>query len=294
MKSSKMSVLVSGASGLLGARFCAHYKKQGNFVGALYRSKPPVDFDVKYKIDLLNIDQLSRISESYDLIINCAGFTNVEENEKFPEKSWLGNVVTASNLSDLARNRKVKFVHISTDHFDSHIKSPRNELVDIRPINQYGYAKLEAEKTILFSNQEALIIRSNFFGKSKSGSNSLLDWILKQIKDKKAIQGYSDVYFSPLSIGVLMQSIDQLIDKNLDGIYNLGSRDVVSKLEFIKLVYQHFGVDENLLQDSSIDLNPILAKRPKFMALDSSKYEKDSRLSMPMVEDMLKSELMLN
>jgi dTDP-4-dehydrorhamnose reductase len=121
-----------------------------------------------------------------------------------------------------------------------------------------------------------------------------LDWILKQIKDKKAIQGYSDVYFSPLSIGVLMQSIDQLIDKNLDGIYNLGSRDVVSKLEFIKLVYQHFGVDENLLQDSTIDLNPILAKRPKFMALDSGKYEKDSRLSMPMVEDMLKSELMLN
>jgi dTDP-4-dehydrorhamnose reductase len=38
----------------------------------------------------------------------------------------------------------------------------------IFPVNQYGYAKIEAEKTILNFNQEALVIRSNFFGRSKS------------------------------------------------------------------------------------------------------------------------------
>jgi dTDP-4-dehydrorhamnose reductase len=294
MLNSKISVLVSGGSGLLGSRFCAYHKKQGNFVGAIYRSKVPLDFDIKYKIDLSDKDQLARISENYDLIINCAGFTNVEENEKYPERSWSDNVVVASNLSNFARNRSIKFVHISTDHFDSHIKSPRSELADISPINQYGYAKLEAEKTILYFNQEALIIRSNFFGKSKLSSNSLLDWILNQIQEKRIIKGYSDVYFSPLSIEVLMQSIDELINKNLFGIYNLGSHDVVSKLEFIKLIYQHLGLDSNLLLESSIDLNPALTRRPKFMALDSGKYERDLKLSMPKVEDMLKSELMLN
>jgi dTDP-4-dehydrorhamnose reductase len=294
MLSSKKSVLISGASGLLGSRFCAHYKNQGNFVGAIYRSKTPSDFDIKYEIDLSNRDQLARISESYDLIINCAGFTNVEENEKYPERSWSDNVVAASNLSDYSRRRNIKFVHISTDHFESQIKSPRSELVDISPVNQYGYAKLEAEKTILNFNQEALIIRSNFFGRSKLSSSSLLDWILNQIAEKKTIKGYSDVYFSPLSIEVLMQSIDELINKNLFGIYNLGSLDVVSKLDFIKLIFQHLGLDQSLVIESSIDINPALIKRPKFMALDSGKYEQDSKLSMPKVEDMLKSELMLN
>jgi dTDP-4-dehydrorhamnose reductase len=143
-------------------------------------------------------------------------------------------------------------------------------------------------------NQEALVIRSNFFGRSKSSSSSLLDWILNQIQEKRTINGYSDVYFSPLSIEVLIQSIDELINKNLFGIYNLGSNDVVSKLDFIKFIYQHLGIDDNLLLDSSIEFNAALTKRPKFMALDSGKYERDSKLSMPNVEDMLKSELMLN
>ncbi len=294
MLNSKMSVLVSGASGLLGSRFCAHYKKQGNFVGAIYRSKPPWDFDIKYEMDLSNKDQLTRISENYDLIVNCAGYTNVDENERHPERSWSDNVVVASNLSDFARSRKIKFVHISTDHFDSQLKSPRSEITDIHPVNQYGYAKLEAEKSILYFNQNALIIRSNFFGKSKLSSGSFLNWILNQIQEKKIIMGYSDVYFSPLSIGVLMQSIDKLIDKNLFGIYNLGSQDVISKLQFINLIYKHLGLDNHLLLESSIDLNPALTKRPKFMALDSAKFEQDSKLGMPKVEEMLRSELMLN
>jgi dTDP-4-dehydrorhamnose reductase len=294
MSNSQISVLVSGASGLLGSRFCAHYKQQGYFVGAVYRSKPPLDFDLRYQINLSNRNELQKISESYDLIINCAGFANVEENEKFPEKSWLDNVVVASNLSEFAKSRNIKFVHISTDHFDSSAGSPRNELADTRPVNHYGYTKLEAEKTIQHFNQNALIIRSNFFGKSKFGSSSLLDWILNQIQEKKIIEGYSDVYFSPLSIGVLLQSIDALVAKNFSGIYNLGSQNVVSKLEFIKLVYRYFGLNNDLLLDSSIDSNPALVKRPKYMALDSGKYQNDLKLSMPMVEDMLKSELMLN
>ena len=294
MLNSKMSVLVSGAAGLLGSRLCEHHKKQGNFVGAIYRSKPPANFDIKYEMDLSNRNQLTKISKNYDLIINCAGFTNVEENERFPEKSWFDNVVSAGHLSDFARSRNIKLVHISTDHFDSHIKLPRSELAEILPINQYGYSKIEAEKTILFFNQDALIIRSNFFGKSELNRSSLLDWILNEIQEKKIIKGFSDVYFSPLSIGVLLQSIDLLVEKNLFGIYNLGSQDVISKLEFIKLVYHHLGIDSNLLIESSIDSNPTLAKRPKFMALDSSKYERDSKISMPKVKDMVKSELMLN
>jgi dTDP-4-dehydrorhamnose reductase len=294
MLNSKMSVLVSGASGLLGSRFCAHYKKQGNFVGAIYRSTLPLDFDTKYEIDLANMNQLAKISESYDLIINCAGFTNVEENEKFPEKSWLDNVVVASNLSDFARSRNIKLIHISTDHFESNIKSPRSEIAEIFPVNQYGYAKLEAEKSILYLNKDALVIRSNFFGKSKSTSNSLLNWILNQIQEKKIIDGYYDVNFSPLSIGALINSIEVLADRNLSGIYNLGSKDVISKFEFVKLIYEHFGVDSNLLSERSIDSNPALIKRPKFMALDSSKYERDSKTSMPKVKDMLESELVLN
>jgi len=294
MSHSNTSVLVSGASGLLGSRLCAHYKEQGNFVGAIYRSTPPLHFDKKYEINLSDRNQITQISEDYDVVVNCAGFTNVEDNEKLPEKSWLDNVVASSNLSDFAKRRNIRFIHISTDHFDSYVTSPRNEQADIRPVNQYGYTKLEAEKSILYFNQDATIIRSNFFGKSKFNSISLLDWILNQIKEKKIIKGYSDVYFSPLSIGVLMQSIDIIVDKKLVGIYNLGSKDVISKLEFIKLIYQNLGIDNNLLLESSIDLNPALAKRPKFMALDSSKYERDSKTSMPKVKDMLKSELMLN
>jgi dTDP-4-dehydrorhamnose reductase len=120
---SNKTVLITGSAGLLGSKLASLYKKNGYFVGVTYRSKEPLDFDKKYRFDLSKIDQLTGIKEHFQLIINCAGFTDVNENEKLPEKSWLENVVASNNVSEFARKNNSKFIHISTDHYFSTRKS---------------------------------------------------------------------------------------------------------------------------------------------------------------------------
>jgi dTDP-4-dehydrorhamnose reductase len=293
MSSVKKTILVAGASGLLGSRVCTFYKKQGFQVIVTYRKNQPRIYDSKYKIDLIEKNDLSKIKDSVSLVINCAGYTNIESNELFPEKSWLENVVIPYNLSEFSKLRGAKFLHISTDHFVSLKNTPRIESEKFIAINKYGYSKLEAEKIIINSNPEALIVRTNFFGKGISGSASLLDWVLKQIEYDDEIMGFEDVLFNPVSIEYLVQSIETLLAKNLNGIYNVASTEVLSKFDFIKLVYNVLNKNSKKIVKVSIDSDPNLTIRPKYMALDSSKFELVASQNIPSIYDMLRSELMV-
>lgn len=50
-----------------------------------------------------------------DIIINCAGLTNIEECENDIFKAYKVNALGARNLSIIARKLEAKLVHISTD-----------------------------------------------------------------------------------------------------------------------------------------------------------------------------------
>ncbi len=50
-----------------------------------------------------------------DIIINCAGLTNIEECENDISKAYKVNALGARNLSIIARKLEAKLVHISTD-----------------------------------------------------------------------------------------------------------------------------------------------------------------------------------
>ena len=294
MNPSDKTVLITGSAGLLGSKLASLYKKNGYFVGAIYRTTEPKNYDIKYKIDLSKNDELLAIKHHFQIIINCAGFTDVNENERFPEKSWIENVVASNNVSEFARKYKAKFVHISTDHYSSNENLNRNETTSVYPVNQYGYAKLEAEKIILRKNKDALIIRSNFFGKNSIKGNSLLEWILNKIESNEPIFGFDDVFFNPVSIDYLFDAINKLLENSAKGIYNIGSKDAISKYNFIKLVYDNLGTTQTKLIKSNSIENASFVKRPKFMALNCSKFEEATHSKVPDLSELLRSELMIN
>jgi dTDP-4-dehydrorhamnose reductase len=170
----------------------------------------------------------------------------------------------------------------------------RDETATMTPVNQYGYTKLEAEKTIAKNNKESLIIRSNFFGKNSMNDNSLLEWILKEIKNKKDIRGYEDIFFNPVSIDYLFKAINILIKNSAVGIYNIGSHEAISKFNFIKLVIEILGNTDSKLINSISPVDSSSVKRPKFMALDCSKFEAATHTKAPDLSELLRIELMIN
>ncbi len=231
MVSNKKAVLIAGSGGLLGTRLFNYFESQGFEVGAIYRTNRNFQAKNSYKIDLVNSKTALNTISDYDILINCAGLTDVDQNQKLPEKSWLENVVTATNLAEFAKKREMHFIHISTDHFQSAKSIPRSESDQMFASNNYSYAKLQAEKQVLRVYPTATVIRTNFFGSGNPRGNSLFDWVIAQIKSNQKIIGFDNVIFNPVSIDFLCKAIVTLSKLPSQGIINVSGPHELTKFE---------------------------------------------------------------
>ena len=195
-------------------------------------------------------------------------------------------MVTASNLSDLARNRKVKFVHISTDHFESDPLDKRIETDFYWPLNQYGFSKLLAEQYVMMSDTNAIVIRTNFFASARN-SNNLLGWMVSNFEKEIVINGFKDVFFSPVSTKVLADCIDKLLKVDFSGIVNISSPEKITKFDFARLVNLRVNKLKDLVIPAEINDSRLLAKRPKNLSLSNVKFEEVTSYKIPSIKDMI-------
>ena len=223
-----MKVLILGSSG---------------FLGKLIYKKLKDDFHVitnglkKRRISLASFKKTNKLLQNInpDLIINCAALTNIDYCEKYPKKSYDVNVKAVENIfkSKKKNNLKFFFFQFSTDAlYDSKINVNNKETNFPKTNNIYSKHKNLVEKICL--KNKSLIFRTNFFGKYK---NNITNWIYKEItsKSKKEINLFDDINFSPLRATKIAEIISYIIKKgyyNKTGIYNLGSRNGLSKYNF--------------------------------------------------------------
>jgi dTDP-4-dehydrorhamnose reductase len=107
--------LVLGASGSLGSRI---HRSISNSYGTFF-SYSPVNKSNLYYLNALNLYEFGKLLKEIqpDFVINCIGLTDVDENEKFPEKSWIINCRLPADIAEICNINNIKFVHISTDHY---------------------------------------------------------------------------------------------------------------------------------------------------------------------------------
>ena len=79
-----MKILVTGSNGMLGSSLCRLYHKKHE-VYAIHRD--PYCFTMSTKDQSLDLRKIQLLKEFFkknnpDLVIHCAGLTNVDENEK--------------------------------------------------------------------------------------------------------------------------------------------------------------------------------------------------------------------
>ena len=269
-----MRVLILGASGLLGSNLYEDYQNLSFVCGtksAVSENNSSADL-IPYSLDLVHLGKIVDRNQ-IDTIVNCIGLTNIEICENLPEKAWLINASFPGHLAKFCRNRDIKFVHISTDHFISPRRQIRDEHALMEPVNQYGYTKLEGERSITFLNPQALILRVSFIGRNRfmSNDNSLLSFVLSKLKNNETFNGYSDIFFSPVSASYIGRVIVKLTELREFGIFHVGGSEALSKYDFSKRVALKVGAPTDLVQKSLSDLNESLVIRPKILALDSSK-----------------------
>jgi dTDP-4-dehydrorhamnose reductase len=282
-------ILVLGASGSLGSRI---HQIISNSFGTFF-SYSPVNKSNLYYLDVLNLNKFRELLAEIqpDVVINCVGFTNVDDCEKFPEKSWIINCKSPVAIAEICKVNDVKFVHISTDHFFnvSNVKLLETDPVGL--VNQYSYTKFYAEKMIIKVNQNAIVIRTNFFHFNFENPTSFLDRLIISSRNKVITQSYNDVWFTPISTKTLILYLNKLLELNFSGLINISSNEVVSKYDFHQTVLDCLNTSKDLHRPFSIDDIKLRALRPKYMALDNRKLVEITRINTPSIYDMITEEI---
>lgn len=273
-----MRLLILGSTGLLG-QYLAMQFPTADYTPILhgFSNSAEVCFDCSDKLEVL--DQINSIQP--DLIINLIGLTDVERCEREPEVATKLNITAIANVINAVRLKKAptKVVHISTDHVYDRIGLSSESNINL--VNTYARTKFLGEQVC--TAPRSLIIRTNFFGKSKlPGRKSLSDWIIEKLEAGEKVRAFNDVYFNPLSIETLVKLIKISVIKDLKGIYNVSSKNGLSKYDFAKTLAKEMNYNPNQIESISIDQHLNLgAKRPKGMMMDCTKFEAATNLSMP-------------
>tara|TARA_E500000178_G_C16884511_1_gene690592 strand:+ start:215 stop:1081 length:867 start_codon:yes stop_codon:yes gene_type:complete len=205
-----------------------------------------------------------------DVVVNLVGITNVDECEKNLKKAREINTNITKNISNvlIKYKKKIFFLHISTDQVYDSINSKESKTC---LVNNYAKTKKKAEEFVIKVN--GCVVRTNFFGFSKS-KKTFLDWVYISLKKGKKINLFSNIYFSPLYVKTLCHYLLKIIRKKKFGIYNVGSKGCISKAEFGLYFAHKMKLNKNLIQVMKFKKGMLLAKRPNFMCMNVSKFER--------------------
>lgn len=283
-----VNILVTGANGQLGSELKNIYNKES------FQFEKQLNF-VFTDIDTLDISNsifLKKFLEghSFDYVINCAAYTNVDLAETEKEKAYSVNATCVKNIVESIKNQHSKFIHVSTDYvFDGNSYIPYKESMETNPQSVYGRSKLDGEKHAL-SYKDAMVIRTSWLY-SSFGKN-FAKTIYKLCKEKESLNVVFDqvgtpTYAHDLAIAIL-HIVKQSISDNrfIPGIYHFSNEGVCSWYDFAKIIANK--------AYSKCKINPIESKdyptpvrRPFYSVLNKHKIKSTYNIEIPHWEDSL-------
>ena len=260
-----MTWLVLGAKGQLGQELIQLLKiKQIEATGT---DRNEIDFAKPNEI----AEKLTKLNPSH--IVNCGAYTQVDKAEEEPELANLINAQAVGVIAKFASERKIPFVHISTDYvFDGTSTIAYLEADKVNPQSVYGSSKALGEKEASGNNPDSYILRTAWvYGEYGSNFPKV---IAKKLRNKESLNVVNDQVGAPTWTLDLASAIIEILEKKpIPGIYHVTNSESCSWFEFAQAIAKTLNVDEKLVKptDSKSFVRP--AVRPKYSVLSNSKWE---------------------
>jgi len=278
-----MRLLITGASGLLGINLALEAIREHEVIGVdrgKLKSAPFAVINIDLSIPNACLPALDSVKP--DWVIHCAALANLEECEKHPDQARILNTDLPRELASACADRKIKFIHLSTDAvFDGTQKIAYTEEDEPDPQGVYSQTKLNGERAVQEANPQAIIARVNFFGWSLGGRRSLAEFFFTNLSEGKNVNGFTDVYFCPMWVNHLSQILIAMLKKDLSGLYHVVGSQALNKYQFGLEVARRFGLQESLISPLSVEASELTAKRSHNLRLSVHKLSTDLGREIP-------------
>ncbi|BAF72665.1 dTDP-4-dehydrorhamnose reductase [Sulfurovum sp. NBC37-1] len=274
------NILVTGSNGQLGSEIRALASEENIFY-----------FTDSNALDITDRNAIECFCEenAIDIILNCAAYTDVDEAEKEMKNADRVNHLAVKYLAEIARMRKMKLVHISTDYvFDGTNCKPYVEEDTTGPNGVYGSTKLLGEEVLKMVNpHNAIIIRTSWV--YSSFGNNFVKTMLRLGTEREELGVIFDQVGTPTYAGDLAKTILQIVPKieneNVE-VYHFSNEGVCSWFDLAKAIFELGNVK---CEVSPIETKayPTPAKRPYYSVLNKTKIKTAFGISIPYWKESL-------
>ncbi|MGC1586440.1 MAG: dTDP-4-dehydrorhamnose reductase [Rhodomicrobium sp.] len=226
-----------------------------------------------------------------DVLINLAGYTDVDGAESEPELAFALNSIGARLLAEAAARRQVPIIHLSTSYvFDGQKPTAYLETDFTQPATTYGKSRLAGELAVQAANPKHVILRTEWifspFGRcfvSNILQRAQLGMPLKVVDDQYGNPTYAPHLVDAI-LAVALQLTAQPEAEKPWGIYHAAGTGTATWYEVAQEV---LSASQRLIKPS-VSLEPIpsaeyatRAARPANSKLDCSKLERTFGVKLP-------------
>jgi dTDP-4-dehydrorhamnose reductase len=270
MRGAMRKLLILGAYGMLGHDLIKTFTNEYEVIGLSKK-----DLDISRKEETRSTIKVI----SPDIVIDAAGYTDVDGCEKKVHKAFAINGEGTKNVAKGCRVTGAKLVYISTDYiFDGEKGSPYDETDLPNPQNIYGESKLLGERCIEKLLDDYLIVRTQWLY-GRHGRN-FVEAIIALANETNRIEVVNDQVGSPTYTVDLSSTILALLSKNAKGIFHISNNGSCSWYEFALDIVKLMGIQGvEVVPISSGALNRP-ARRPPYSVLNCQKLLKEAGIKM--------------
>jgi dTDP-4-dehydrorhamnose reductase len=279
-----MKLMITGAGGQVGRELALDAEGYGFTPLAVTRSQLDI---TDSEAVLCTIARLQP-----HIIINAAGFTDVDGAEKEPEAALASNRDGPENLARAAAQNAIPLLHLSTDFvFDGRQSTPYQETDRTNPLSHYGKSKWLGEEAVRNHLNEHIILRISWvFG--RFGRNFFCN-VPQWLQEKEEMKVVGDQVGGPTPAGAVSQALLTLAQRAVLGksasfpwgTYHFSGRPAVSRYEYSQFIAEELkkqGIQSaRRLTPVPAATFPMPAQRPAYSPMDSRLLEQTFGIPAP-------------
>ncbi|QKF67534.1 UDP-glucose 4-epimerase [Arcobacter venerupis] len=244
-------ILITGSSGFIGKNFIDKYKNKYEIIS--------ISRDSNY--DILDIDTFLDISD-IDVVLHFAAKTYVPESFENPYSFYRFNINSTLNICEFCRIKKVKkLIFLNSYPYGKPSYLPIDEDHPISLHSPYNKSKYLSEELIfnyLDNSVDVISLRIfNIYGKNQN-NKFLIPFIFEQIKDGTITVNDLEPKRDYLYIEDLLSLMDNIINQQIKGIFNVGSGESYNVLEVINCISDILGKEFKIISNNNRRENEIM------------------------------------
>jgi dTDP-4-dehydrorhamnose reductase len=250
--------LVTGSAGMLGTDLVEAVRRRGYDVAGVTRASA----------DLGDPEGVRELVDGFDVVVNCAAWTAVDDAETQEADALQVNGVVPDLLARAVAAGEGRLVHVSTDYvFDGLATSPYAEDTPTSPASAYGRTKAAGEEAVRTALPERhLVVRTAWLYGAHGGCFPRT--IARVAREKGEVSVVDDQVGQPTWTVDVADLVVRLVEAGVPaGTYHATSSGQCSWFDFAREVVTADGLDPAIVKPTTSDQFVRPAPRPAYSVL---------------------------